>query len=174
MIKNEYEYQVTKSWVGKFQQAIITFSQNEEKKQKDPEGWQLMIDSYFAQIKNLLDEIADYESLLDHNPEETLVLQTSNISFSEMGKLLVKARIAQKISLKELAALTRLTEEKLKEYENKDYQNASFNDVIEVAEALGIKLQHCTLVSKIDGFLSSELTKIRQHQHINIDSVATS
>ncbi len=133
-----------------------------------------MIDSYFAQIKNLLDEIADYESLLDHNPEETLVLQTSNISLSEMGKILIKARIAQKISLKELAALTRLTEEKIKEYENKDYQNASFDDVIEVAEALGLKLQHCTVVSKIDGFLSSELTKIRQPQHIGIDSLATS
>ncbi len=166
MIKNEHEYQVTKSWVGKFQQAIIHLSQNDEKKQKDPEGWQLTIDSYFAQIKNLLDEIAEYEFLLDHNPKETLILQTSNLSFSEIGKMLVKARIAQKISLKELAKLTRLTEEKLQEYENKDYQNASFDNVIEVAEALGLKLQHCTAVSKIDNFLSSELTKIRQFEHI--------
>ncbi|GAA6614651.1 hypothetical protein [Scytonema sp. NUACC26] len=43
MIKNEHEYQVTKSWVDKFQQATISLSQNEEKKQKDPEGWQLTI-----------------------------------------------------------------------------------------------------------------------------------
>ncbi|MEC4812993.1 MAG: helix-turn-helix transcriptional regulator [Scytonema sp. PMC 1069.18] len=174
MIKNEHEYQVTKSWIGKFQQAIISLSQNEEKKQKDPEGWQLIIDSYFAQIKNLLDEIAEYESLVDHNPEDTLILQTSNTRLSEMGEILVKARIAKKISLKELAALTKFTSEQIQEYENKDYQNASFDAVIEVAEALGIKLQHCTVVSKIDDFLSNELTKVRQSEHIDTDSLAAS
>lgn len=149
-------------------------SQNEEKKQKDPDGWQLIIDSYFAQIKNLLHEIAEYESLVDHNPEETLILQTSNTRILEIGEILVKARIAKKISLKELAALTRLTEKQIKEYENKYYQNASFNAVIEVAEALGIKLQHCTVVSEIDDFLSNELTKVRQYEHVDTDSLAAS
>ncbi len=167
MIKNEHQYQVTKSWIDKFQQAIISLHQNSDKKQKDPEGWKLIIDSYFAQIRNLLDEIVEYESLIDHNPEETLILQSSNIRISEIGDILVKVRIAKKISVKELAALTRFTPEKIQEYENKDYQNASFDAVIEVAEALGIKLQHCTVVSAIDGFLGSELMNVRQIQHVD-------
>jgi hypothetical protein len=96
MIKNEYQYQVTKTWVDKFQQAIISLHQNEEKKQKDPEGWKLIIDSYFAQIRNLLDEIAEYESLVDHEPEEILVLQSSNITLSEIGSILIKVRILPK------------------------------------------------------------------------------
>lgn len=167
MIKNEHEYQVSKSWVVKFQQAIISLYQNEEKKQKDPEGWQLIIDSYFAQIKNLLDEITEYESLLDHNSQEILILQNSNIRLSQIGEIIIKVRIAKKISLEELSAITKLTKEQIKEYEDKDYQNASFDAVIEIAEALGIKLQHCTVVSEIDNFLSNELTKIRQFEHIS-------
>lgn len=174
MIKNEYQYQVTKTWVDKFQQAIISLHQNEDKKQKDPEGWKLIIDSYFAQIRNLLDEIAEYESLVDHEPEETLVLQSSNIRLSEIGDILIKVRIAQKISIEELAALTRLTPEQINEYEAKDYQNASFDIVIEVTEALGIKLQHCTVVSKINDFLSKELEKVRQVQQANIPTQVAS
>jgi Helix-turn-helix len=167
MIKNEHEYQATKSWVIKFQQAIISLYQNEQKKQKDPDGWQLIIDSYFAQIKNLIDEITAYESLVDHNPKEILILQTSNTRLSQIGEILIKVRIAKKISIEELSALTRLTKEQIKEYENKDYQNASFDAVIEIAEALGIRLQHCTVVSEIDNLLSNELTKLRQFEHIS-------
>jgi hypothetical protein len=161
MIKNEHEYQVTKSWVEKFQQAIISLHQNEEKKNKDPEGHQLIIGSYFAHIRNLLDEIAEYESLVDHKPEDTLVLQVSNIRVSQIGDILVKARIAKKITIQELAILTKRTEEQLKEYEQKDYQNASFDTVTEVAEALGVKFQHCTVISEINDFLGKELTNLR-------------
>jgi Helix-turn-helix len=165
MIKDEQQYQVTKSWVEKFQQAIISLHLNEEKKQNDPEGWKLIIDSYFAQIKNLLDEIAEYDSLVDHKPEERLVLPASNIRLSQVGSILVKVRIAKKISHSELAALTKITTEQIKKYENNDYQNANFYDVIEVAEALGIKLQNCSVESKIDDFIAEEIMKLRQAQH---------
>jgi hypothetical protein len=63
--------------------------------------------------------------------------------------------------------LTRLTPEQVNEHEAKDYQNASFDTVIEVAEALGIKLQHGIFVSIINDFLGKELTKVRQAQHAN-------
>lgn len=88
------------------------------------------------------------------------MLQNVNLRIDEIGEILVKVRIAQKITEKEIAALTQLTEEEIKEYEKKDYQNASFDTVIEVAEALGIKLQHCIVVSEINDFLSGELTFI--------------
>ncbi|WP_238360702.1 hypothetical protein [Iningainema tapete] len=109
MIKNEHELMVTKSWVEKFQQAIISLHQNEEKRRNDPEWWHLLIDSYYAHIKNLQSEIGEYESFKNHNPVNTLVLQNVNIKIDEIGEILVKVRIAQKITEKEIAALTRLT-----------------------------------------------------------------
>ena len=162
MIKNGHQYQVTKSWVEKFQQAIINLYQNEEKKEKDPTGWKLIIDSYFSQIKNLLDEISEYDYLASHNSEKPLILSNNNISFSELGEVLVKVRIAKQITQKELAILVDLSEEKIQEYEQKDYQNARFDTVIEVAEALGIKLQHCVFVAETSNFVNEELVKIRQ------------
>lgn len=167
MIKNEHQYQVTKSWIERFQQGIIKLHQNEEKRQKDPEGWQLLIDSYYAHIKNLQLEIAEYELLLDHNPATGLALQTVNLTIDDIGEILIKVRIAKKITEQELAALTRLTEEQIKEYEKKDYQNASFDTVIEVGDALGIKLQHCIVVSEINDFLSSQLMEVRQSKNVD-------
>lgn len=172
MIKNEHQYQVTKSWVNKFQEAIINLHQNESKKQKDPEGWQLIIDSYFAQIRNLLDEIIEYENLVNHNPETPLVLSTKNVRLDDIGDILIKVRIAKKITEKELAILTNVTEEQIKEYEKKDYQNASFDTVLEVADALGIKLQHCTIVSEINSFMGEEIMKVRQTQHVDNSRIA--
>lgn len=45
MIKNEHEYGVTKYWVERFEEAIASRHQNEEKKTNDPDGWQGLQDS---------------------------------------------------------------------------------------------------------------------------------
>ncbi|GAB1543877.1 hypothetical protein NUACC21_65530 [Scytonema sp. NUACC21] len=169
MIKNEYQLMITKSWIEKFHQAIMSLYQNEEKRSKDPEGWQLLIDSYYAHIKNLHTEITEYKNLKNHNPDNSLVLQSLNLNIDEIGEILIKVRIAKKITEKELAALTQLTEEQIKEYEKQDYQNASFDTVIEVADALGIKLQHCIVVSEMNEFLENQLLEVRQAEKIDTE-----
>jgi hypothetical protein len=70
MIKNDYQLTITKSWIEKFHQAIMSLYQNEEKRRKDPEGWQLLIDSYYAHIKNLHTEIAESSKLLGFTKRE--------------------------------------------------------------------------------------------------------
>lgn len=167
MIKNDHQYQVTKSWINKFQQAIINLGQSEEKKSKDPDGWQLQIDSYFAHIKHLLDELVEYESLVGHNPDTQLVVSTNNVRIDQIGEILIKVRIAKKITHKELAALVKLTESDIIEYEKKDYYNASFSTILEVADALRIKLQQCVIVSEIDDSLGKELLQLRQIEHVS-------
>ncbi|MBA3921386.1 MAG: helix-turn-helix transcriptional regulator [Nostocaceae cyanobacterium] len=162
MNKNSHQLMVTKSWVEKFQQAIVSLHENEDKKQKDAEEWQIIIDSYYAQIKNLQAQIAEYEYLLDHNPEKRLVLSATNVSLDEIGEVLIKVRIANKVTEKELAALTQLTEKQIKEYENKDYHNAKFEDILEVADALGIKFEHFVMASENNGFVRKEILKLRQ------------
>lgn len=165
MIKNDHQYRTTKSWVEKFQQSIISLYRNEEKKQKDLDGWKLILDSYFSQIQNLLDEISEYEYLINHNYKKPLILSNSDVRLDDIGRILIKVRIAKKITEKELAILTKLTEEQIKECEQKDYQNASFDTVIEIAEALGVKLQHCVVVAETNDLVNEELIKIRQAQH---------
>ncbi|GJD17420.1 hypothetical protein RIVM261_023760 [Rivularia sp. IAM M-261] len=55
--------------------------------------------------------------------------------------ILIKARIAAKLSEKELGALCGLSEEQIKLYEQNDYQGASYLDVRFVMNALDIKMQ---------------------------------
>lgn len=49
MIKNSQEYEITKNWVAKFEEASLKVKQSSERQLKNPEGWQLMQDSYNAQ-----------------------------------------------------------------------------------------------------------------------------
>ncbi len=139
----------------------------------DTDGWQLLQDSYQSQMEALQSEIAEYEALKAHDREQPLVLQTSDLTIDKaIVQILIEARIAAKISPKELAELTVISEYTIKEYEDRNYQNSSFLDVIEVAEALEIKLQSGVFVSDIDDFIESKLAKVR-NQHSRITTSVT-
>ena len=103
-----------------------------------------------------------------------VVREIVNLSLDDIGEILIKVRIAKKITEKELAALTRLTEEQIIKYENKDYQNASFDTVRQVANALGIKLQHCIVISDINDFLNGQLMEVRQSENVDAEIKAVS
>lgn len=65
------------------------------------------------------------------------MLEIENLDY--LSDLLIKARIAFKISLHELAILLKCTEEQAKAFEHEDYQNASYVDVLAAMNVFGIK-----------------------------------
>lgn len=162
MIKNEHQYQITQSWAEKFERAIASLRQNEEKKKKDPDGWQLLQDSYQSQLNALLEEMTEYETLTAHDPNQPIVLKIDDIN--KLSDLLIKARIALKISQKELAFLCDRTEEQINSYEDKDYQNASFVDFLTVSDALGIQIQDTSFFAELYDFYKDRLAAIRQSE----------
>ena len=162
MIKNEHQYQVTKSWAENFSTAIVSLRQNEDRKNKDPDGWQLLLDSYQSQMKSLQDEIAEYEVLIAHEPNQPVVLQVND--FNQISDLLIKARIALKISQKELAYLCDRTEEQIQNYEEKDYQNASFIDFLAISDALGIQIKEGKFFAQLHEFYKDRLTALRESE----------
>jgi hypothetical protein len=64
MIKNDKQLIYSKEWAEKFAEANRKLRANEKKRQKDPDGWQLIQDSNKALQQKLLDEIAEYEMLV--------------------------------------------------------------------------------------------------------------
>ncbi len=164
MIKNELEYSVTNSWVDKFERAIASLHQNEDKRKKDPDGWQLLQDSYQSRLDTLREEMAEYETLKAHDPSKPIVLKIDDIN--KLSDLLIKARIAFKISQKELAALCDRTEEQIKAYEDKDYQNASYLDFLAVIDALGINIKEGVFFAELYDFYKDRLAAIRQAEHL--------
>ncbi len=164
MIKNERQYRVSQDWADKFERSIVSLRQNEEKKKNDPDGWQLLQDSYQNQLNTLRQEIAEYETITNHDPKELVNLTIADIE--EISDILVQARIALKISQKELADLSGLTESEIKSYEENDYQNARFLDAISVSNALGIKIKKCDCVAELSDFYQERLAEIREESFL--------
>ena len=148
MIKNELEYQVTQDWVKKFKEAIAAADRDEEWKTKDRERWQINRDVLQVHMDGLLEEIAEYEMLLAHNSGEPLSLIIDN--FNAIPQLLIKARMAAKLSQKELGERAQISEEKIRFYEEKEYEGASFLEVLAVIFALDLRIVNGEVLLPLD------------------------
>jgi predicted XRE-type DNA-binding protein len=78
-------------------------------------------------------------------------------SLNKLPSALIKARIATKMSQFELAEILGIDEPRVKEYEDTDYQCASFVELLEVATALGVELE--TAILKVD---FAEIERVKQ------------
>jgi hemerythrin superfamily protein len=138
MIKNEQQYQKTKEWLRRFEHSVGEFDSNEELK-IDPKRWKLHRDSYQSQIDELKAEIAEYERLINCDNHQPIKIKIE--SFNKLGDALIKARIAAKMNQQELAEILKTDEQRVKEYEETDYQCASFVEILEVCTALGLEFE---------------------------------
>lgn len=94
------------------------------------------------------------------------MLEIENLDY--LSDLLIKARIAFKISHKELGIFLRCTEEQAEEFEHEDYQNASYVDFLAAMNVFGIKLVDGKFIAEIDDYYKERLMNIRS-EPINID-----
>ncbi len=145
MIKNEHQYQITKTWINKFQHSLASLENNQEKQKNDPQGWEILRQSYQSQLTNLQEEIAEYEGLVNHNLNDSLSFQLTKLT--DIGKILIKLRIGLKMTPSTLAMLAGLNEQDLSSYEKQEYQNASFIDILTISDVLGIKINDGTIIS---------------------------
>ncbi|GJD21252.1 hypothetical protein RIVM261_062080 [Rivularia sp. IAM M-261] len=93
-----------------------------------------------SQVDEFNAEIAEYERLAHCDKTQPVKIQVEN--FNKLPDVLIKARIAAKMSQKELADILGISEERIKECEDKDYQCASFLEVLDVSEALGVEFKN--------------------------------
>ena len=172
MIKNDKQLKYSKEWAEKFEKANRKLSLDKEKRLFDPEGWQLQQDSNNSLRESIVDEIEEYEALIAHNPNNKIVLQIN--CMDELSDLLIKARIAFKITQQELAALCDFNTEQMQLFEDKDYQNASYLDFLAVANALGVEIVDGKFVAELDNFFKQKLANIRLQNHLDDDMKAAS
>ena len=99
---------------------------DEERKKNDHERWATGRGVAQCHLDKLKAEKAEYEKLISHDSQTPIVLELDDIDY--LPDILIKARIAAKLSEKELGALCGCTEEQIKRYEKDDYQSASYLD----------------------------------------------
>jgi hypothetical protein len=150
MIKNQKQYEYSQELIKSFESSLSAIR---ERGQKKNDVWvKIKRDSLKSHLDALKAEIAEYEHLINHNSDRPIVLKLSDIKY--LPQMIIKARIAAKISQKELAQRTGLTEEQIKEYEARDYQTASFLDFLFVLDALDIQVQKGEFLIPVSAFAS--------------------
>lgn len=129
MIKNEKQYQVTKSRLNDFKVSL---------KELEKEGYPLLKKLHYkalqSQINKFEKEIEEYELL----KEGSLNYLYAN-DLSEISEILIKARIANRLTQAELAERLKLKEQQIQRYEISNYSTANFNRIIEIAYALELR-----------------------------------
>lgn len=137
MIKNERQYRITKAEAEKFQRVLGDLSAdtapiahaNARLAQAEREATK-------SQLDDLLREIVDYEDLKSGRVS-VIRLKT----FDELPEGLIRARIAANLSQKGLAEKLGLKEQQIQRYESDGYRSASFQRLLEIANALEIVIQ---------------------------------
>ena len=133
MIKNERQYRITKSQASRFRQTLADLQRRGgDIESLHPRIAQAQIDAVSSQLADLENELRDYEALQngDFAIERLAVVD-------ELPALLIKARIASRLSQKGLAERLGLKEQQIQQYEATDYASASLRRLREVAHALG-------------------------------------
>ncbi|MBD2168403.1 helix-turn-helix transcriptional regulator [Calothrix membranacea FACHB-236] len=142
MIKNSQQYQNSLDWLQRFEHSIAQLDSNEQLK-AEPERWKLHRDSYQSQVDELKSEISEYERLINCDTSKPLKIKID--SLNKLPNAFIKARLAAKISQQELADRLGVDEQRVQEYEDTDYQCASFVEILEVSAALGVEFETATM-----------------------------
>jgi ribosome-binding protein aMBF1 (putative translation factor) len=142
IIKNEQQYQTTQEWLQKFEKSVAEIDSNETLK-ADPVRCQLYHDAYQSQVDEFKQEIAEYERLINCDKDKPIQIKVE--SFNKLPDALVKARIAASLSHQQLADLLGIDVQRVKEYEDSDYQCASFVEILEVSTVLCVEFENATV-----------------------------
>ncbi|MEQ9360034.1 helix-turn-helix transcriptional regulator [Coleofasciculus chthonoplastes] len=146
MIKNKKQYEYSQECAKKFEYSIKMLDEDKALKQKDPDGWQLSRDVKQSHLMALQAEITEYERLINCDNSQPIKIEVE--SLNKLPDALIKARIAAKMSQNELADLLGIEQQRVQQYEDTDYQCASFVEILEVSAALGVEFE--TAVMQVD------------------------
>ena len=134
VIKNQHQYRVTKAQLTRLEEALKRARAAETSLQ--PAMHEAMIAGMEAQAAELRQELEEYDSLKNHD-----VITVG--SFEELPEVLIKARIARGWTQRQLARKLKLKEQQIQRYESVNYRTVSVGRLLDIAEALDIRLERC-------------------------------
>lgn len=135
MIKNERQYRITKAQAKRFSQTLDSLRQGSgETDGVHPLVARAREDALKSQLADLEAKMREYDSLKSGKfPVNQLCV------VAELSTALIKARIAQGLSQRDLAERLGLREQQIQRYEATDYASASLRRIREVVSALGVE-----------------------------------
>lgn len=140
MIANRREYRVTQAAILRFKRALA--SEEHPDADQDPLLQELLRVSIESQIQDLQSQLDEYNALLAGKVTELRLA-----SLSELPQALIKARLMAGLTQRQLAERLGVAEDVVQRDEADRYDRASFNRLLDVMDALGVKLVEPALLS---------------------------
>ena len=140
MIKNERQYRITRTQAERFARTLEGLRERPEGADgTHPMVAQAQVDAVSSQLADLEAELREYEAVR----EGRFRMDELNV-IADLPALLIKARIAQGLSQRELADRLGLKEQQIQRYEATDYATAKWSRIREVAGALSMETSGST------------------------------
>ena len=136
MIKNERQYRITRTQAERFARTLEGLrSRPEGADGVHPMIAQAQVDAVSSQLADLEAELREYEAIREGRFEVEALRVVA-----ELPELLIKARIAQGLTQRDLADRLGLKEQQIQRYEATDYATAKWSRIKEVAGALSMEV----------------------------------
>jgi ribosome-binding protein aMBF1 (putative translation factor) len=142
MISNERQYQNTQKQIRKFEQQVTELNQTPLPKDENEQlRHQLYLSNFKATLEELQAEAQEYETLKTGNVNHLKIDE-----FHRLPEILIKARIVRGWTQEQLANKLGLKHQQIQRYESTFYESASFTRIVEVIDALEIKITGDVLI----------------------------
>jgi DNA-binding XRE family transcriptional regulator len=134
VIANDREYRITSATIKRLEEGLAHAESRHLA--HDPLAHQLICEGIEGQLETLREQVQEYEAL--RNGQITFLEADS---LDQLPDILIRARIAARLTQKALAARLGLKEQQVQRYEATRYASASLERVQAIAAALGVRLQ---------------------------------
>jgi len=136
MITNERQFRISNAQLERLRNSAETFDFGEASKRSgSPILAQAELDALKSQIDDIAEQVQEYQALRSGSVG---ILKAR--SLSELPQILIKARIAQGLSQRELAERIGMKEQQIQRYESEEYSTANLQRLSEVAKALDLNI----------------------------------
>lgn len=135
MIKNEREYRITKAHLAGFEGGLIANDKRKFPANVDPGMKKLMHDAIASEIDVLRAQVDHYERLRDGH-----ITSREITSLHELPVALIEARIAARLSQRQLAERVGVAEQQVQRWEANEYSGVGLDRLQAVADALGVQI----------------------------------
>jgi HTH-type transcriptional regulator/antitoxin HipB len=139
IIQNQRQYNITKGWLARFEAGLIAHDARDPydlPPNIDPGMPKLMHDAIASQIETLREQIEHYEKLRDGR-----ITSREITSLHELPTALIEARIAAKLTQRQLAKRIGVAEQQIQRWEANDYSGVNLDRLQSIADALGVQMR---------------------------------
>lgn len=137
MITNERQYKITKQQLLKLNRALKDFNAKEVEQRV---GSKILAEAELNALKSEIEilsaQLKEYELLRSGK-----ITQLKAANLADLPRILIRARIAQGLTQRELAERVGLKEQQIQRYESEEYAKANLQRLQVIAEALNLRRQ---------------------------------